>query len=42
MFQIFKGSFKYTLGTVKVLNVWTPQKFAVMTLKFEQDGFTKE
>ena len=28
--------------TVKILNIWTPQKFAVITLKFEQDGFTKE
>ena len=28
--------------TVKILNIRTPKKFAVITLKFEQDGFTKE
>ena len=28
--------------TVKILNIQTHQKFAVITLKFEQDGFTKE
>ena len=27
---------------VKILNIWTPQNFAVISLKFEQDGFTKE
>ena len=27
--------------TVKFLNVLTPKKFAIITLKFEQDGFTK-
>ena len=32
----------YNDPTVKLLNVRTPQKFAVITLKFEQDGFTKE
>ena len=30
------------LDTVKILNILTPQKFAVITLKFEQDGFTKK
>ena len=29
-------------STVKILNIWTPQKFAVITLKFDQNGFTKE
>ena len=29
-------------NTVKILNIRTPQKFAVITLKFELDGFTKE
>ena len=29
-------------NTVKLLNILTPQKFAVITLKFEQDGFTVE
>ena len=28
--------------TVKILNIRTPQTFAVITLKFEQDGFTEE
>ena len=28
--------------TIKILNIRTPQKFAVITLKFEQDDFTKE
>ena len=28
--------------TIKILNIRTPQTFAVITLKFEQDGFTKE
>ena len=27
--------------TVKILNIQTPQNLAVVTLKFEQDGFTK-
>ena len=27
---------------VKILNIRTPEKFAVITLKFEQDGFTIE
>ena len=27
--------------TVKILNIRTPQKIAVSTLKFEQDGFSK-
>ena len=30
------------MNTVKILNIRTPQTFAVITLKFEQDGFTKE
>ena len=29
-------------GTVKLLKIRTPEKFAVITLKFEQDGFTIE
>ena len=29
-------------GTIKFLNIRIPKKFAVVTLKFEQDGFTKE
>ena len=29
-------------STVKFLNIQTPKKFAVITLKFEQDGFTEE
>ena len=28
--------------TVKLLKNWTPEKFAVITLKFEQGGFTME
>ena len=28
----------WLLFTVKILNIRTPQKFAVITLKFEQDG----
>ena len=28
--------------TVKILNIRTPKKFAVITLKYEQYGFTKE
>ena len=30
------------LHTVKILYIRTPKQFAVITLKFEQDGFTKE
>ena len=28
--------------TVKILNIRTPEKFAVLNLKFEQGGFTIE
>ena len=28
--------------TVKFLKIQTPEEFAVIILKFEQDGFTKE
>ena len=28
--------------TVKFQNIRTPKTFAVITLKFEQDGFTEE
>ena len=28
--------------TIKILNIRTPKKFAVITLKFEQDGYTEE
>ena len=28
--------------TIKILNLRTPQKFAVITLKFEQDGSTQK
>ena len=28
-------------NTVKILNIRTPKKFAVITLKFKQDGFTE-
>ena len=28
--------------TLKILNIRTPKKFAVITLKFEQYGFTEE
>ena len=28
--------------TVKIHKIWTPEKFAVITLKFEQGGFTIE
>ena len=31
-----------TVITVNFLNIWTPEKFAVITLKFKQDGFTIE
>ena len=29
-------------STVKFLNIWTPKTFAVIILKFEQDGFTDD
>ena len=32
---------KCTESTVKLLNIRTPKKFAVITLKFEQDGFRR-
>ena len=32
----------FLIPTVKVLKFWTPKIFAVITLKVEQDGFTKE
>ena len=28
--------------TVKILKIWPPKKFAVITLKFEQDDFHRE
>ena len=28
--------------TIKILNIRTPKKFAVITLKFEQDDYTEE
>ena len=28
--------------TVKILKIWTPEKFAVIIIKFEQRGFTVE
>ena len=28
--------------TIKFLKIWTPEKFTVITLKFEQSGFTIE
>ena len=31
-----------TLTTVKLLNIQTPEKVAVIALKFEQSGFTIE
>ena len=31
-----------TLGTIKFIKICTPEKFAVITLKFEQNGFTIE
>ena len=30
------------LGTVKLLKIWTPETLAVITIKFEQGGFTIE
>ena len=35
----FCVSFQFT---VKILKIRTPEKFAVITLKFEQGGFTVE
>ena len=32
----------YHLSTVKILKIQTPEKFAVITLKFGQGGFTVE
>ena len=37
-----KNRIKLIKNNVKVLNTRTPQTFAVITLKFEQDGFTKK
>ena len=31
-----------TFDTIKFLNIRTPKKFTVITLKFEQGGFTVE
>ena len=28
--------------TVKIIQIWTPENVAVVTLKFEQDSFAKE
>ena len=33
---------RYKFNTVKIQKIWTPEKFAVNTLKFEQGGFTIE
>ena len=35
-------NFSEFYSTVKVLKIWTPEKVAVITLKFEQGGFTIE
>ena len=32
-------NFKVVRSTVKTVNIRTPQKFAIIILKFEQDGF---
>ena len=32
----------YECITVKLLKIWTLEKFAVITVKFEQGGFTIE
>ena len=32
----------HKITAVKILNIRTPKKFAVITLKFKQDGFTEE
>ena len=29
-------------NTLKILKIWTAEKFAVIALKFEQGGFTTE
>ena len=36
------GRQQCTQSTIKLLKIWTPQKFAVITLKFEQGGFIVE
>ena len=33
-------SAKYSVSDVKILKIWTPQKSAIITLKFEHGGFT--
>ena len=35
-------SYFNSIITVKFLSIQTPQKFAVITLTFEQDGYTEE
>ena len=32
----------WSIYTIKILNIRTPKKFAVITLKFEQDSFTEQ
>ena len=46
---LFKGKYKKKKKkiwipeiNVKILKIWTPEKFAVITLKFEQGGFIIE
>ena len=33
---------KISFHTVNILKIWTPKKFAVINLKFEQSDFTIE
>ena len=40
--DLFVQKINLSFITVKILNIRTPQKFAVITLRFEQGGFTKE
>ena len=36
------GNFIVSVFTVKYLKIWTPEKIAVITLKFEQSSFIVE
>ena len=42
LLQLFNVIFDLLKTTANILKRRRPEKFAVITLKFEQDGFTEE
>ena len=40
--KLIEEAIRHEWATIKLLKIWTPEKFAVIILKFEQGGFTLE